>query len=207
LPGKTLLVQPAGIEAGNTSPKAKAKELGNHLDMVPVNTHEEMFAVLADPLLLEYDNIYIDGVTAFTELVYNSKMFAAVSAKDKWAGFDYIRDQATKLVVAAKALADNHNKNVFITYALKEKRDESGNITAVEMDAKGNATKSLVEGKCPNVLALVAIQDPATGEWKRKLITSNLGPYVARLGNFLDADNPKKFDDDLSKLLEFVKRA
>jgi hypothetical protein len=200
-------VQPAGIEAGNTSPVALAKARGNHLDMVPVNTHEEMFAVLGDPLLLEYDNIYIDGVTAFTELVYNSKMFQAVSAKDKWAGFDYIRDQSTKLIVAAKALADNHNKNVFVTYALKPKTDDAGNVTTVEMVAKGNATKDLVEGKCPNVIAVVAVVDPTSGELVRKLITSNLGPYVARLGNFLDTDNPKKLDADLSKLLEFVKRA
>ena len=207
LPGTTLVIQPAGIEAGNTSPIELAKKLGNKLDLIEVETHGQMFEVLADKDVLAYDNLYVDGISAFTEMIYNSPEFTTKSLKSKWEGFDYIKDQSGSLVMLCKELAEKHDKNVFITYSLKEKTDEHGNITSVEMDAKGNATKTIVEGKSPNVLTAVAVTKE-DGSLVRDIITKIKGPYVARLGNLLDEDNPGKIiPADLSQLLTVVGRA
>lgn len=207
LPGSTLVIQPAGIEAGNTSPMELAKKLGNKLDLIEVENHGQLFEVLQDTGLLKYDNIYVDGISAFTEMVYSSPEFATKTAKNKWDGFDYIKDQSGQLVLACKELAEKHDKNVFITYSLKEKTDENGNVASVEMDAKGNATKTIVEGRSPNVVAAVAVTKE-DGSLVRGLITKNKGPYVARLGNLLDEDNPGKIiPADLSTLLTIIGRA
>lgn len=207
LPGSTLVIQPAGIEAGNTSPIELAKKLGNKLDIIEVESHGQMFEVLQESAILSYDNIYVDGISAFTEMIYNSPEFITRSTKNKWDGFDYIKDQSGKLVLVCKELAEKNDKNVFITYALKEKTDENGNIASVEMDAKGNATKTIIESKSPNVITAVAVTKE-DGSLVRGLLTKNKGPYVARLGNLLDEDNPEKIiPADLATLLTIVGRA
>lgn len=206
LPGSTLVIQPAGIEAGNTSPVELGKKLGNKVDLIEIESHLQIFEVLTDKEVLAYDNIYVDGISAFTEMVYGSPEFQKKSVKNKWDGFDYIKDQSTKLVALCKEISAAHDKNVFVTYSLKEKTDENGNVTSVEMDAKGNATKTLVEGKSPNVLAAVAVNKD-DGSLVRGLITKNNGPYVGRLGNLLDEDNPGKIiPANLAELLTIVGR-
>lgn len=206
LPGFTLVIQPAGIEAGNTSPIEMANKLGNKLDLIEIDTHGQLFEVLTDSSILSYDHIYIDGISAFTEMVYASSEFKSKFNRNKWDGFDYIKDQSTQLVTAAKDLASTHNKNVFITYSLREKTDENGNVASVEMESKGNATKTLIEGKSPNVVAAVAVTKE-DGSLVRGLVTKNKGPYVARLGNLLDEDNPGKvIPANLTSLLKIVGR-
>lgn len=205
LPGKTLVIQPAGIESGNTSPVGLAKKRGNVLDIIEFTDHNMIFEILNDKGLLEYDNIYIDGISAYTEMVYMSDEFVRRSDKNKWDGFDYIKDMATQLVTQAKVLADTKDKNVFITYALKPKYDENGDLASVEMDAKGNATKSLIEGKCPSVIAVVTATTE-DGTMKRGIVTKHRGPYIGRLGNLLDEDNPGVLEADLGVLLKLVGR-
>lgn len=206
LPGSTIIIQPRGIEAGNMSPVRLGQQRGNQVDLIEFGSHNEIFEILDDESILEYDNVYIDGISAFTELVYGSGTFAAKSKKNKWDGFDYIKDQSTQLVTKAKELAETHDKNVFLTYALKPKYDANGIATSVEMVAKGNASKDLVEGKCPNVVAIYPAPVEGQDEPLRKLLTNNNGPYVARLGDMLDTDNPKVLDADLGELLKIVNR-
>jgi hypothetical protein len=209
LPGKTLVIQPAGIEAGNLSPVRLAQSRGNHLDLIEFERFDQLEKLLNDRGIAEYDNIYVDGISAFTELLYKSPEFEAAQNKggkrNVFEGFSFIQDQAVRLVEHCKSLAENQDKNVFITYAIKHKYDAQGNVTEAEMESKGNATRSLIVGKCPNVLTIVSIPTEEGGT-VRKLLTHNHGPYIGRLGNILDTDNPKKLDADLGELLTYVNR-
>lgn len=209
LPGKTLLLQPAGVEAGNVSPVEKAKELGNELDMIVFDKFTGAFEILQDPAIMDYDNIYVDGISGFTDLVYQSPEFNRKGVKNKFEAFDFLKDQSVQLIVACKKLAEDHNKNTFVTYALTKKFDSAGVEIGVEMVAKGNATKDLVEGKGGNLVIAVAI--PVTGEdgktrIERKLVTKNFGPYTARLGDLLDHQNPGVIDANLAELLRVAGR-
>lgn len=207
LKGKTLLIQIKSLEAGNTSAIQLAAESDNELVSVEVESSRDLFALLNSEDILAFDNIYIDGLSAFTELLYVSKEFAIIEkkpAKDgggMWKAFDMIKDRSTQLILKAKELAETHNKNVFVTYALQRKNSEDGAV--MEMVSKGQASKDLIEGKCPNVVVIASKQ---TEEGTvRKIITSNFGLYAARLGNLLDRQNPGVVEADLNALIKIAK--
>jgi hypothetical protein len=204
LPGKTIIIQPRGMEAGNQSPVVLAEQLGNSLDMIEVESIAQLFEVVADEELLSYDNIYVDGISAITDMLFLSPEFAAKTKKNKWDGFDYIKQNVQRLIMQLKHLADTGNKNVFLTYALEPKFDENGNVKEVVLVAKGNASRSMIEGQGSNVVLISEATDK--GEIKRGIFTKNRGPYSARVGDILDEGNPGIIRADLSELLKLARR-
>lgn len=205
LPGKTILIQPSDVEAGNLSPKQLAEANGNELTLVMFSSIDEAMDILDDPDLLEYDNIYFDGISGTTEMLYDSPAFAIKSKANKWDGFAYIGKTIRNLIAKFKELAELHNKRVFITMALDVKLDGNGEPAETKLVAKGNITRSEIEGKVPNVICTIEHLDDK-GNTVRQLLTRSVGPFLCRLGDLLDDANPGVIDANLVDLLTLVGR-
>lgn len=207
LPGKTLLVQPAAIEAGNLSPKVLAESLGNTLDIVELARYQDFFELLSDEEILAYDNLYIDGISAVTEQIYRSPEYVAKTADGNvFKGFALIHDVVDDLIGALKNFSAKHDKNVFVTFATESLRGPGGAVNEVKVIAKGKFPSKFVEKAAGNVLQVVLHQDE-DGSTKRVLVVGTTGPYHARIGDILEGQLPKAMSPNLGELLTQLNRS
>lgn len=206
LPGRTLIVQPQDIEAGNLSPIELAEKLGNHLDLLELDQYQKFFTLLEDPDIHSYDNIYVDGISAFTKQIYQSPEYAKKTANGNvFDGFRLISDMSDTLIRSYKRFSKDYNKNVFITFATEAIRGPDGAVAEVKTLSKGNNPKKFVEEAAGNVLQIVLV--PAEdGSSQRVLFTTTTGPYTARLGDLLPGTVPAAVTPDLKELLTLLGR-
>lgn len=207
LPGRTLLVQPAHIESGNESPLEKAAECGNHVDLIQLENYEMFFELLTDEAVKEYDNIYIDGISAMSMQLYKSPKFKVIEKKtNNWDAFRFVKDVLQDFMEAMKQYAEVNDKNVFITYATEPViNKQTQQVESMRTVAMGNYPQKFVEEGAGTVVQSIVATD-AEGNTKRALITSHTGPYHARVGDLLDGKAPKSLPHDLSELLKLAGR-
>lgn len=204
LPGKTLMIQASVLESGSRSAEEIAKNNGYELDVITFHSLPELLEVLAELKEdTEYDNVYVDGLSAITELKAKDPDTAKLMKKNVWDGFRDVGDFANDVVVALKSLTYTGQatkpKHVFITCALKLKQDKMGNVIDVELETKGNmAVTSITKlGECVvTVLQVTTEEGP-----KRQLITRTLDFWPGRIDGVLDSNNPGQIEANLATLL------
>jgi hypothetical protein len=207
IPGNTLLLQAGVLESGSLSAEVLAKQNGHAMTVVNFHSIADLAGVLGE--LREdttFDNIYIDSITAITELKYNEPEVQKTLKKDNWAAFREIGKSASDILLAAKSLTYNDHakkaKNVFITCALEIKSDAIGNVTDVTLLSKGN--KALSDLTKLGEAVVTVVQVDVDGEQRRKLLTKTANFFPGRIDSLLDDKNPGMIDADLSKLLSLI---
>jgi hypothetical protein len=206
LPGKTLLLQAALLETGSKSAKSLAQELGNDLTVVTFQSVSQLGEILKDDDIAGFDNLYIDGLSAISDMLFNSPDIKKATKRNTWDGFRDLWLAATELLLEAKALSASHN--VFFSLAIKEKYDRDGMLIAVEPEVKGNATIGSIQKLCPTILYTVAdIHEDEEGQLHtdRKLVTGYRGVYAGRIDSLLDKQNPGIMPADLSQVITLIK--
>jgi len=204
LPGKTLLLYADLLETGYKAAVALSKKKGNEVVPQSFSSLEELVQHLAAAADSDYDNIYIDSISAVTEMKLNAPDVVQLSKKSIWDAYREVGGSVRKLLLASKVITRDKGKNIFITLAYKTKLDANGNIAKIEPDCKGNVTIAEIQRLCPIVVAVDSDWDE-DGNQVRKLRTASTAVLPARLDSLLDEDNPKTLDADLSVLVELLK--
>lgn len=206
LPGKTLMLQAAVHESGSESAKAKAAEMGNDLEVVNFSSVEELQAVIKELLTDdEYDNIFVDGLSAITELKLKEPTMVKLMKADNWACFREVGSAATDTILGLKELTygekAKHPKNVFLTVALAIKQDKNGQIVDVSLECKGNVAVTAVTKFGEAVLTVLPAQQTEEGEIPHRLITKTQDFWPGRIDGLLSHQNPGELPADLSAVL------
>jgi hypothetical protein len=206
LPGKTLLLQAEVYESGAGSAVALAKKNGHDLDIVEFSNLQQLRAQISELAGDEvYDNIYVDGVSAITEMKSREADCVAATKKNEWAGYRILGEQVLDLVFELKNLTYPKNaskaKNVFATLAIKVK--DTGGVTDLVFESVGNMAVTGLTKLGEAVLTLV--QEPTEdGGYHRVLVTSTKDHWPGRIDGLLDEDNPGVIEPDLSKVLNLI---
>jgi hypothetical protein len=208
LPGRTLLLQAAVLESGSESAQKLASNKGNELHVVNFMNVNELIQYAEELLKDEdFDNVYIDGVTAITEQLTSDPKIAAIIKKNVWDGYAAVGAGVTDVMLALKKLTYSEHtkkpKNVFVTCSLTTKNDANGNITDVELEAKGRVAVSQITKLGEAVITIVKVQTE-NGE-VRSLLTKSQGHWPGRIDGILDDENPGLIEEaDLSQVLALV---
>lgn len=205
LPGKTLLLQAGILESGSQSAESLAAKLGNELSVLTFHNMTELLDIAAELKTdTEYDNVYVDGLSAITEMKLKEPATAALIRKNVWDGYRELGDFATDVVMHFKELTYGQiakkPKNVFITCALITKQDKSGNVVDVALETKGNvAVTSITKlGEC-----VVTVTSQQTEEGPvRVLVTKTIDFWPGRIDGILDDNNPGFINANLGDLLK-----
>lgn len=203
LPGRTLMLQAAVLETGSKSAKALAKRLGNHLDIVDFEDLDDLVGLIREFETSDYDNLYIDGISAVTEMKYYTDEVQRKLKADNWGAFRMIGDSVRAFIKMAKGAATDHGKRAFVTLALAPKRDANGMLTALDPQCKGNVAINEISRLCP-VFVTLRTRYNEEGELVREMVTKSDDIYPGRIDLLLDDENPGVMAADLSKLLELV---
>lgn len=205
LPGKTLLLQAAVLESGSQSAEMLAKKGGHDLSVMTFHSLAELVELVAELKQdSDFDNIYIDGLSAITEMKMKDPTTAALIKKSVWDGYRELGDFVTDVILHLKELtyptSTKKAKNVFVTCALIAKQDKAGNVIDVALDVKGNVAVTSVTklGEC---VATVYLRQTEEGQ-ERVLLTKTFDYWPGRIDGILDEDNPGIIPADLSQLLK-----
>lgn len=208
LPGNSILAQAALLETGSNSAESLAKKLNNKLAVLEFKTVEELIDILKEFKTLEgYDNLYIDGITAVTELKYKEpRINRKVNGGGNlvWEGFREIAEATEALIESCKGITETSTKNVFLTLSLDPKHDSNGDLIELIPITKGQSTLGKLERYGNNTVAIRS-RTTEKGELVREILTKNHGPYTARIDSLLDDGNPGVLPADLSKLINLIK--
>ncbi len=206
LPGNTLLMQAAVKETGSESAKKLAEKLGNKLEVIGFGSVKDIMAVIKEFPGLGFDNLYVDGISAITEMRHEEKEVQAMleSPKGPWGAFDAIKQTMHTFIEESKRVSEEHGKNVFLTLALDPVLNEAGQVVELKPALKGKATLAEIKKYGNSVLVVTARLDEQ-GQTVRELITKTRGPYSARIDTLLDSENPGIMPADLSKVLKLIK--
>ncbi len=203
LPGRTLLLQAAVLESGSRSAQALAKRNGNQLtvdsfaDLVDLRARIDKLFVSKD-----YDHIYVDGLSAITDLKFAEPNIQSMAAKNVWDAYLKLGKDVQDLVLMLKGLSYGPAaKNVFITCALKVKTE--GGSTDVELEAKGKMAVTAITKLGEAVITITEIPTEG-GKKQRVMITKNFENWPGRVDGVLDDENEGFFAPDLNTILEMT---
>lgn len=210
LPGRTLLLQAAVLESGSGSAKQLATKNGNELYVATFTTVDELLGILKELRSdTDFDNVYLDGVSAVSEMKYNEPANANMR-KNKtgiWDAFRAIADASKDVLRSAKELTypelTTKPKNVFVTCALRVESKDG--VVDISLEAKGNVATSEVTKLGEAVLTVLPPVKTEQGETGHRLISKSDGTWPGRVDGILAEDNPGLIEPaDLSKVLELV---
>lgn len=202
LPGKTLMLQASVLETGSRSASKLAKRNGFDLTIKDFGTIADLIKELNEAE--GYDHIFIDGISAVTEMRLREPDVAATIKRDQWAGYRLLSDTVRSFLMTAKQMATEDGVNVFITLALTETRNANGEVAELKPAVKGNVALVEISRLAPVFVTLTAGQDE-DGNTVRELITKTTGPIPGRLDSLLDDENVGFMPADLGALLELIK--
>lgn len=207
LSGKTAMLQAELFETGSGSAIAKAKELGNHLDVYTFGNVSELLELVGELAHSDYDNIYIDGSTGITEQLYRKADISAAIKKNTWDGFRIVSDEVERVMLTTKQLTEEFGKNVFFTLSVAEKYDTLGNLIEIKAEQKGNAVVKNIRAIFPVVVALRSRFDEEGNQLDEpELVTKTDGLYAARIDSILAKQNPGIiYPANLAKIIKLSK--
>ena len=203
LPGKTLMLQAAVRETGSNSAIALAAERKNHLEILSFDTVPELMAMIHDFHKHPFDNLFIDGISAITEIRFEEPEIQAITLKNQWDGYAAVKKTMHTAIFDAKKVSVDHGKHVFMTLAIDPVLNEAGAIVEMKPNLVGRATLQEIK-KYGNAVMVVRSRLGDKGETIRELVTKNDGPYSARIDTLLDHENPGTMPADLSIVLKYV---
>lgn len=202
-PGRTLMLQAAILETGSRSAEKLAKKLGNELTIQEFNDLTHLVKLLTDFDRSKYDNLFIDGISAITELKIGEPDVAAVMKRDQWGGYRLVGEAVRNFMKNAKAESQG-DINVFITLALQPKTDANGNVIELVPALKGNVALAEISRLCPVFVTLLPPVRNEDGSTLREMVTASQGVYPGRVDHLLDEENPQIIESDLGKLLDLI---
>lgn len=212
-PGKTLLLQAELLETASESAKSVASRLGNTLDVLEFTSAKDMMNILDEVKDTDYDNIYIDGLSAMSDMISNTRDIQQLMKKNTWDAFREIGTQLCDFQLKSKQVSIDTGKNVFTTLALKPKTDTDGHLVSLDPVIKGQVALESIKKLAPVVISLRQDRDE-NGKLIRNMLTNSDGLYPARIDAVLDDMNPGKFRADdfsdpsqagLAGLINFLK--
>jgi hypothetical protein len=198
LPGKTILFQAQLLETASSSAEQLAKELGNSLDTIEFSSVGDLRELLLSKETKTYDNVYIDGLSAVSEMIYNGREIQALLKKNQWEAFREIGDELREFQLMCKQFTIDTGKNLFMDPVVK-----------------GQVALEAIKKYAPVVVAVTNEMDES-GNLHRFIITKSDGVYPARIDSVLDHNNPGRFEADnfsepsqagLAGLINFLKGA
>lgn len=193
LPGKTLLLQVAVLESGSKSAQALATQLGNDLTVLSIGTLPEWEDVIAELAKdTEFDNIYVDGLTAINEVIFRDPKATALRNKDGFKGYALIGETTDRILTDLKRLTYASGaakpKNVFVTVALKVENE--GGVTDVKLEVKGKVSVTSITKLAEAVLTVVPPVKTEGGVTPHSLLTKSDGVWPGRVDGLLESQNP-----------------
>ena len=206
LPGKTAMLTAGLFETGAGSAIAKAKELKNDLQVFRFDSLNEYFKMLEELKESDFDNIYIDGASGITEMIYRQADIKAAIKKNSWDGFREVADKVEEQILATKELAEIFNKNVFYTMSVAPEMDKLGNVLSLKPEQKGNATVKNMKAIFPVVVSLrPKFDDDGNQLDEPELVTKTDNIYSGRLDDILSTQNPGTLPADLSTVISLLR--
>jgi hypothetical protein len=195
LPGKTLMLQVAVLESGSKSARALSESLGNQLDVLSFSSMEELTAITKDLATdTTYDNVYLDGLSALSELKIREPRIQALIKKDVWSGYRELGDDISNTLLQIKALtypsATKKPKNVIVTCALAVKTGPNGNVVDVELEAKGRVAVTQVTKLGEFVVTVLPPIETESGSTGHRMLTRTVDNWPGRADGVLDSENP-----------------
>jgi len=210
LPGKTLMLQASVLESGSESAKTLAARNKNNLDVVSFSNNAELLAVLKELTEdTEYDNVFVDSLTAITEQKSKEPEIVKLTKGNGFAAYKEIGVSAIDIIEKLKELTypgkAKKPKNTWITCALKIKSDVNGNVTDVDLETRGQMAIAAVTKYGEAVVTVVGPQRTEQGMGAHALITKTTELWPGRIDGLLADQNPGKLEPaDLSAVLKLL---
>ena len=195
LPGKTLMLQVAVLESGSKSAQVLSSSLGNQLDVLSFSSMEELTAITKDLATdTTYDNVYLDGLSALSDIKLREPRIQALIKKDVWSGYRELGEDLTTVLLKLKALTypteTKKPKNVMVTCALTIKTGPNGNVVDVELEAKGRVAVSAITKLGEFVVTVLPPIETETGSTGHRMLTRSADCWPGRADGVLDQENP-----------------
>lgn len=212
LPGATLLLQAAVLESGCESARqlSASYDDGRTLDVLSFESVEELLTICEEASDDKtYDHIYVDGLSAITELKYAEPRIKALLKKDNWAAFREIGEAASESLEALKRLTYGADgKNVFVTIALRIEQKSATAPVDVILEAKGQVAVTAVTKLGEAVVTILPPMQTEAGETPYRLLTKNEDNWPGRVDGLLAHQNPGVLEPaDLGALLKLTRGA
>lgn len=206
LPGKTAMLTAKLFETGSASAQVLAAQNGNALDVFEFSSAKDLIG-MAQEAAASYDNIFIDGASGLTEVLYRLPEIQKLIEKNQWDGFAKLADYVEEVMLAIKSLAERQDGvNVFFTAALEPKYDSVGNIIELSVESKGKSIIKNMRKLFPVVVALRPKYDSEGHQLDQpEMVTKTDGPYGARIDSLLSNNNPGILPADLTQLIALIK--
>ena len=202
LPGKTLFLFANVYESGYESAIALAKRNGNKMDALTFVDLKDLVAILSEDLS-EYDNIFIDGISAVSAMKADEPMVEKLAKVNVWDAYKLIGDSMRDFIFLCKEVSTT-GKNVITTLALTPELNANGALVALKPVTKGKVVLQEITGKAPIFVTLRLVEDDK-GSVRREMVTKSDVNYIGRIDSILDEDNPGVMEADLGKLLTLLK--
>jgi hypothetical protein len=153
--------------------------------------------------LADYDNIFIDGISAVSAMKADEPAVEKLSKTNVWEAYKIIGDSMRDFIFLCKEISTS-GKNVISTLALTPEINANGSLTGLKPVTKGKVVLQEISGKVP-IFVTLRLADTDKGETKREMVTLSDSIYPGRIDSLLDDNNPRVMDADLGKLLNLLK--
>lgn len=156
-----------------------------------------------------YDNIFIDGATGLTEILYRQSDITKALQKNSWDGFALLGDQVEDALLAIKDLTERDGGvNIFVTASVEPKYDQAGNVIELVIESKGKSVIKNLRKIFPVVVSLRPAYDENGHVLDEpEMVTKTDGVHSGRIDSLLAQDNPGLLPADLSALINLIKGA
>jgi len=209
LPGKSAMFTTKLFETGSASAETMAARHGAHLDVFDFSSGKELTALVKEAVFAGYENIFVDGVSGLTELLFRLPDVSKAIAKSGWDGYAMLGDQVEDVLLSLKEIAEKDGgPNIFVTAAIEPKYDSAGNVIEMVVESRGKSVLKGLRRLFPVVVSLI----PAYDENGLRLDVPDLlcktdGVYPGRIDSLLADENPGILPADLYKLINLIKGA
>jgi hypothetical protein len=208
LPGKSAMLTAKTFETGSATAEKLAANLGAELDVYEFTSAKDL-AAMCKEAAETYDNIFIDGATGLTEILYRQSDITKALQKNSWDGFALLGDQVEDALLAIKDLTERDGGvNIFVTASVEPKYDQAGNVIELVIESKGKSVIKNLRKIFPVVVSLRPAYDENGHVLDEpEMVTKTDGVHSGRIDSLLAQDNPGLLPADLSALINLIKGA
>lgn len=207
LPGKTLIIQIKNLETGSKSALQVAKQLGNNVSIVDIESDKELISLFKEIKETDhgFDNIYVDSLSAFTEMFIRQPEIKLLAGKDRWAAFNRLADAIFNIIIEAKKLSNSSETKkpcrMFMTLAVEN--DKEGKLVP---SIVGTASIKHIFRKFPSILYLHQHVDEENTKVRYLYAQSNTINLPTRLDSVLDTGKELIFHANLKDVIDYTEK-